>query len=99
MNDSPVTDLLRQASIKTENRLMAFSDSIWQDCPDTGRSTGAYIIFYQGGPIDHVTHVPGPVDQSSTESEYNEACIEGMALAHFIMLIHEFLKKYPDIFP
>ena len=28
---------------------MAFSDSVWQDCPDTGRSTGAYIIFYQGG--------------------------------------------------
>ena len=27
MNDAPVTDLLRQASIKTENHLMAFSDS------------------------------------------------------------------------
>ena len=32
-----------------------------QDCPDTGRSTGAYFIFYQGGPIYHCTHVPGPV--------------------------------------
>ena len=52
---------------------MAFSDYSWQDCPDTGRSTGAYIIFYQGGKIDHVTHVTGPVDQSSTESEYNAA--------------------------
>ena len=29
MNDAPVTDLLRQASIKTENHLMAFSDSSW----------------------------------------------------------------------
>ena len=47
---------------------MAFSDSSWQDCPDTGISTGAYIIFYQGGPIDHVTHAPGPVAQSSEES-------------------------------
>ena len=37
----------------------------WQDCPDTGRSTGAYIISYQGGPIDHGTHVPGPVAKSS----------------------------------
>ena len=90
MNDTPVTDLLRQASIKTENHLMGFSDSIWQDCPDTGRSTGAYIIFYQGGPIDHVTHVLGPVDQSSAESEYNAACTAGMDLAHFIMLICEF---------
>ena len=62
MNDAPLTDLLRQASIKTDNHLMDFSDSSWQDCPDTGRSTGAYIIFYQDGPIDHDTHVPGPVD-------------------------------------
>ena len=44
---------------------MAFSDSSWQDCPDTGRSTGAYNIFYQGGKIDHGTYVPGPVAQSS----------------------------------
>ena len=58
----------RQASIKTENHLMVFSDSSWQDCPDTGRSTGEYIIFYQGGTIDHDTHVPGPVAQSSAES-------------------------------
>ena len=57
--------------------------------PDTGRSTGAYIIFYQGRPIDHGTHVPGPVAQSSTESAYNAACTAGMALVHFRMLIHE----------
>ena len=73
MNDAPVTDLFRQASIKTENHLMAFSGSSWQYCPDTGRSTGAYIIFYQGGTIDHGTHVPGPVAQSSAEIEYNTA--------------------------
>ena len=63
LNDAPVTDILRQANIKTKNHLMTFSGSSLQDCPDTGRSTGAYIIFYQGGPIDHGTHVPGPVSQ------------------------------------
>ena len=31
MNDAPITDLLRQDSIKTENNLMDFSDSRWQD--------------------------------------------------------------------
>ena len=41
---------------------MAISDSSWKDFPDTGRSTGAYII---GQPIDHGTHVPGPVAQPS----------------------------------
>ena len=53
MNDVPLSDLLRQASIKTKNKMMAFSDSSWQDCPDTRRITGAYIIFYQVGTIDH----------------------------------------------
>ena len=88
LNDAPVTDLLRQANIKTNNHLMALSDSSWQDCPDTGRSTGAYIILYQDGKIDHGTHVVGPVSQSSAESEYNAACTVGMALEHFRMLIN-----------
>ena len=72
---------------------MDFSDSSWQDCPDTGRSTGEYIIFYRGGPIDHGTHVPGPVAQYSAEIEYNAACIAGMDLAHFKMLINELLTR------
>ena len=99
LNDAPVTDILRQAKIKTRNNSMAFSDSSWQDCPDTGRSTGAYIIYYQGGPIDHGTNVPGPVAQSSAESEYNAACTAVMALAHFRMLVHELLNEDPDIVP
>ena len=49
LNDAPVTDLLRQANIKTKNHLMAFYSSSCQYFPDTGRSTGAYIIFYQDG--------------------------------------------------
>ena len=65
LNDAPVTDLLRRANIKTKNHLMAFSDSSWKYCTDTGRITGAYLIFYQGGPIEHGIHVPGPVAQSS----------------------------------
>ena len=65
MNYERVTDLLIQANIKTNNHLMDLSDSSWQDCPDTGISIGSYIIFYQVGTIDHVTHVPVPVAQSS----------------------------------
>ena len=41
------------------------SNYSWQDLPDTGRSTGAYIIFYQGGAIDNHKHVPRPVAQTS----------------------------------
>ena len=99
MNDAPVTGLFRQASIKTDNCLMAFSDSSWRDCPDSDRSTGSYIIFYQYGPIDHSKHVSGPFVQSSAESEYNAACTAGTALAHFRMLINELLNKDQDKVP
>ena len=67
---------------------MNFSDTSWQDCPDTGRSTGAYIIFHQGGTIDHSTRVTGPVARSSAESDYNAACNAVISLAHFSMFIY-----------
>ena len=78
---------------------MVFSTSIRQDFSDTGRSTGAYTIFYQGGTINHGKHVTGPVAQSGEESGYNVARIAGMAFAHFRMLFHELLNKDTDIVP
>ena len=99
MNDAPISELLIQARIKTENHLVYFPDSCWKDCLYTFRSTVAYIIFYQGGPIKHDAHVTLPVPQSSVESDYNAACTAGTYLAHFRMLIHELLYTDPDIFP
>ena len=72
---------------------MAFSDYSWKDFPYTSISTGACIIFYQGGPIEHGTNVPVPIAQSIAESEYNASCIAGISLARFCMLIHELLNK------
>ena len=63
MKDLPLYGLLRQASIRTENQLMSFSDSSWQYCTYPDMSTLPYIIFYQCGPIDHVTHVIVTVSQ------------------------------------
>ena len=97
--DAPLFDLLRQYSIKTENQLMFFSDSSWQNWPGTFRIKRVYIILNQGGNIDHVTCVPGPFDKSSAESEFNAECTSGMALARFGMLTHLLLNKYPDIVP
>ena len=98
IKDAPLYDPFRQDIIETENQLMDLSDSSWQDFTDTGISTGAYIIFYHCGPIDHDTHVPGPVSKSGAESEDNSAFTAGMALANFRMLIHELLNKDPYIF-
>ena len=78
---------------------MVLPDSRCQECPYTVISTGSYIVFYQGGPIDHWTHVPGPISQYSVESEYNVVCTSGMALAHFRMINNEFLKKNTDVVP
>ena len=97
MNDEPLSNLLRKASIRNENQLMVFSDYSWQDFPDNGRSIGSYIIFDQCEPIDHGTHVPGSVAEYSAESEYNEACNAGMDLSHFMMVINELLNKDTDI--
>ena len=99
INDAPASDLLRKGIIETENYLMDLSDFSWQDCPDTVKSTGVYIKIYQCGPIDHGTHVPGPVPQSGAEIEYNTSCTAVMGLEHFRMLTHELLNKDPVIVP
>ena len=48
--------------------LILFTDSSWQDCPDTSRSTGSYLIYLNGGLIDGASFVPSPVALSSAES-------------------------------
>ena len=60
--------------------------SSWQGFIDIFRSTGAYTVFYQGGPIDNFTHIPGPIAQSSAQSENNAARTAGMSLVYFRML-------------
>ena len=90
---------MKQSGFKNKNQLMDFSNSSWQDFLDTVRSTGAYIIFYQGGTIYYGTHIPGPVAQPGAESDYNAAYTAGMDLSHLRMLIHGLLNKYPDIVP
>ena len=50
---SPVYKILLNNEITCKNSFLAFSDSSWQDDQDNGRSTGAFIIFYQGGAIDY----------------------------------------------
>ena len=65
---------------------MVLSGSIWKECTYNGISTGAYIVFYQGGTIDNFTYVSGKISQYSAESEYNSAFTAVASLAHFRML-------------
>ena len=50
-------------------------------------------MFYQDVTIDHCTHVPSKVYQSSYEIEYNAAWTSGMTLAHIRVQNKEFLNK------
>ena len=97
--DEPLSDLFRRASIKTDNELMVLSDWIWQYFRYTDITTGEYILFYQGGPIDHCTYFPGTVGQYIGESEYNVAYTSVMDIGHFSMINNEFLNKYLYMVP
>ena len=51
---SPVYKIVSNNNVTTSTSLIGFSDSSWQDDHDTACSTGAYIIFYQGGQLTSV---------------------------------------------
>ena len=55
-----------------------FSNSSWNDCIDTVRSTGGYIALSQGGAVDYGSHLPVPVAMSSGEAEYISAAVACM---------------------
>ena len=56
-------------------------------------------MFYKCGPIDHCTHLPGPVAQSSCDVENNAACTEIMDLAYHRIIGIDLLNKDPDTVP
>ena len=79
-----------------QHDFFGFCDFLWQDCPDMGRSTGSYIIFCQGGPIDFSSYMPVPVAMSSAEAECNARATVGMALSHLRMLVDELNDRDAD---
>jgi len=73
------------------SELCVFTDASWQDCPDTGRSTVGYAIFYNGALIEGNSMLPVPVAMSTSEAEYMGACSGAMAVAHIRMLLYDML--------
>ena len=96
MAEAPITRILNGNNISQDYPVVIFCDSSWQDCPDTGRSTGCYHIYFQGGIVDHGTFVPSPVAQSSAEAEYNTAAVATMSTSHVRMTVNEFLGYEAD---
>jgi hypothetical protein len=89
VTESPLAKYLEKAQVDVKNMLVLVTDSSWQDCPDTGRSTGGFLSFYQGGIVDDGSVTPDPVAMSSAEAEYNQACVRTMRMSHTRQLVAE----------
>ena len=88
--DSPVYKILIENKIQIdEDTVLTFTDSSWNDCIDTGRSTGGNCSIMQGGPVDHSSHLPIPVAMSSGEAEYISAATACMRASHLRMLTYD----------
>ena len=88
--DSPIYKLCQSNNIPiSDDGQVTFSDASWQDCPDTGKSTGGKIITINGGAVDHGSQMPVPIAMSTGEAEYLGAGNACMSAAHIRMLIYD----------
>ena len=88
LKESPVNNLVNKHVPKTSD-IIVFTDASWQDCPDTGRSTTGFLIYYQGGVIEANSSLQVPVAMSSCEAEVMASCSGCMAAAHIHMLLYD----------
>jgi hypothetical protein len=88
IKDSLVWHICKKYNIRTMD-IIGFSDSSWQDCPDTGQSTCGFKVFVQGGLIDAQPTSPVTVALSSAEAEYMGACNLGTIVCHLRDLMYE----------
>ena len=68
---SKLYKVLQENNIETlQDTNVVFTDSSWNNCVDSGRSTGGYIAMLQAGSVDYGSHLLVPVAISSGEAEY-----------------------------
>ena len=94
---SPIYQLIKEnTDASPKAPIIMFTDSSWQDCPDTGRSTGCYQIYQQGGIVEAASFVPNPVAMSSAESEYNAVAHAMQRCANVRQILQELSGNAPD---
>ena len=88
--NSPIYKLCERNNIPIpKDGQITFTDASWQDCPDTGRSTGGRVITINGGTVDHASQMPVPIAMSTGEAEYLAAGNACMSAAHIRMLLYD----------
>eukprot|EP00957_Ditylum_brightwellii_P211168 15365838-Ditylum_brightwellii.AAC.1 len=88
VSKSPTNQISNKHKIGSSD-ILVYTDASWQDCPDTGRSTTCYYIFYQGGVIEGNSQVNVPIAMPSAESEYMAACSAYMTAGHIHMMAND----------
>ena len=81
-----------------EETIITFSDSSWNDCIDTGRSTGEHITFVQGGAVNYGCYLPVPVAMYSGEAEYIATAVVFESHSHLRMLIYDLRNFYSSFY-
>ena len=81
---------------RPDSPLIMFVDSSWQDCPDTSRSTGCFLLYQQGGIVDGGSFVPNPIALSSAEAEYNALAYAMQKTVNTRQVLHEMHGNHPD---
>jgi hypothetical protein len=89
ISQAPITKLLASIGAPTDFPIVMLTDSSWQDCPDTSRSTGCYLVFCQGGFVDGASFVPDPIALSSAEAEYQIAAFGVSGCEHTRQVFQE----------
>ena len=76
--------------------IILFTDSSWQDCPDTSRSTGCYLTYLFGSLVDAASFDPTPIALSSAEAEYNACAFALTAAIHVKQVYNTLNGSHPD---
>jgi hypothetical protein len=88
-SQAPVTKLLDSIGEPTAFPIVMFTDSRWQDCLDTSRSAGCYLVFCQGGIVNGASFVPDPVALSSAKAEHQTAAFGASSCEHARQVFQE----------
>jgi hypothetical protein len=76
--------------------IVCFSDASFQDCPDSGRSTGGYLIFMKGAVVDATSRMPQLVAWSTYDAEYCVGALATMGAFYLRKVYNELHGIDPD---
>jgi hypothetical protein len=79
-----------------ESTIIAFTDTSFQDCPDSCRSIGGYLIYIRGAVIDVTSTMPSIIAQSTCEDEYTTCSLATMAATYIRKVLNELHGRDTD---